>query len=157
MSSLSIASNKNSSRHALTIARKSLDKNDTTQIPPLPKSSQTSRLNIEIPSPRATNTSIALPPRSRRSSREISTTTAASSITADLNTPLRRTVSFVPDGRRLSQVISSEPKETIKRQTRVAKYYTSFSFGRKIKVMNIKMIPFLIIVLNQITVNQQMM
>ena len=70
MSSLSIASNKNSSRHTLTIARKSLDKNDTTQIPPLPKSSQTSRLNIEIPSPRATNTSIALPPRSRRSSRE---------------------------------------------------------------------------------------
>lgn len=133
MSSLSIASNKNSSRHALTIARKSLDKNDTTQIPPLPKSSQTSRLNIEIPSPRATNTSIALPPRSRRSSREISTTTAASSITADLNTPLRRTVSFVPDGRRLSQVISSEPKETIKKTNKSGKILHKLQFWKKNK------------------------
>lgn len=134
MSSLSIASNKNSSRHTLTIARKSLDKNDTTQIPPLPKSSQTSRLNIEIPSPRATNTSIALPPRSRRSSREISTTTAASSITADLNTPLRRTVSFVPDGRRLSQVISSEPKETIKKTNKSGKILHKLQFWKKNKV-----------------------
>lgn len=133
MSSLSIASNKNSSRHTLTIARKSLDKNDTTQIPPLPKSSQTSRLNIEIPSPRATNTSIALPPRSRRSSREISTTTAASSITADLNTPLRRTVSFVPDGRRLSQVISSEPKETIKKTNKSGKILHKLQFWKKNK------------------------
>lgn len=134
MSSLSIASNKNSSRHTLTIARKSLDKNDTTQIPPLPKSSQTSRLNIEIPSPRATNTSIALPPRSRRGSREISTTTAASSITADLNTPLRRTVSFVPDGRRLSQVISSEPKETIKKTNKSGKILHKLQFWKKNKV-----------------------
>ena len=134
MSSLSIASNKNSSRHTLTIARKSLDKNDTTQIPPLPKSSQTSRLNIEIPSPRATNTSIALPPRSRRSSREISTTTAASSITADLNTPLLRTVSFVPDGRRLSQVISSEPKETIKKTNKSGKILHKLQFWKKNKV-----------------------
>lgn len=133
MSSLSIASNKNSSRHTLTIARKSLDKNDTTQIPPLPKSSQTSRLNIEIPSPRATNTSIALPPRSRRGSREISTTTAASSITADLNTPLRRTVSFVPDGRRLSQVISSEPKETIKKTNKSGKILHKLQFWKKNK------------------------
>lgn len=133
MSSLSIASNKNSSRHTLTIARKSLDKNDTTQIPPLPKSSQTSRLNIEIPSPRATNTSIALPPRSRRSSREISTTTAASSITADLNTPLRRTVSFVPDGRRLSQVILSEPKETIKKTNKSGKILHKLQFWKKNK------------------------
>lgn len=133
MSSLSIASNKNSSRHTLTIARKSLDKNDTAQIPPLPKSSQTSRLNIEIPSPRATNTSIALPPRSRRSSREISTTTAASSITADLNTPLRRTVSFVPDGRRLSQVISSEPKETIKKTNKSGKILHKLQFWKKNK------------------------
>ena len=133
MSSLSIASNKNSSRHTLTIARKSLDKNDTTKIPPLPKSSQTSRLNIEIPSPRATNTSIALPPRSRRSSREISTTTAASSITADLNTPLRRTVSFVPDGRRLSQVISSEPKETIKKTNKSGKILHKLQFWKKNK------------------------
>lgn len=133
MSSLSIASNKNSSRHTLTIARKSLDKNDTTQIPPLPKSSQTSRLNIEIPSPRATNTSIALPPRSRRSSREISTTTAASSITADLNTPLRRTVSFVPNGRRLSQVISSEPKETIKKTNKSGKILHKLQFWKKNK------------------------
>lgn len=133
MSSLSIASNKNSSRHTLTIARKSLDKNDTTQIPPLPKSSQTSRLNIEIPSPRATNTSIALPPRSRRSSREISTTTAASSITADLNTPLRRTVSFVPDGRKLSQVISSEPKETIKKTNKSGKILHKLQFWKKNK------------------------
>lgn len=133
MSSLSIASNKNSSRHTLTIARKSLDKNDTTQIPPLPKSSQTSRLNIEIPSPRATNTSIALPPRSRRGSREISTTTAASNITADLNTPLRRTVSFVPDGRRLSQVISSEPKETIKKTNKSGKILHKLQFWKKNK------------------------
>lgn len=133
MSSLSIASNKNSSRHTLTIARKSLDKNDTTQIPPLPKSSQTSRLNIEIPSPRATNTSIALPPRSRRGSREISTTTAASSITADLNTPLRRTVSFVPDGRKLSQVISSEPKETIKKTNKSGKILHKLQFWKKNK------------------------
>ncbi|KHC38060.1 hypothetical protein MGO_01828 [Candida albicans P76055] len=133
MSSLSIASNKNSSRHTSTIARKSLDKNDTTQIPPSPKSSQTSRLNIEIPSPRATNTSIALPPRSRRSSREISTTTAASSITADLNTPLRRTVSFVPDGRRLSQVISSEPKETIKKTNKSGKILHKLQFWKKNK------------------------
>ena len=133
MSSLSIASNKNSSRHTLTIARKSLDKNDTTQIPPLPKSSQTSRLNIEIPSPRATNTSIALPPRSRRGSREISTTTAASSITADLNTPLRRTVSFVPDGRRLSQVILSEPKETIKKTNKSGKILHKLQFWKKNK------------------------
>ena len=133
MSSLSITSNKNSSsRHTLFIARKSLDKADTTQIPPLPKSSQGSRLNIEIPSPRATNTSIALPPRSRRSSREISTTTAASSITADLTTPLRRTVSFVPDGRRLSQVIS-EPKEANKKTNKSGKILHKLQFWKKNK------------------------
>ena len=133
MSSLSITSNKNSSsRHTLFIARKSLDKADTSQIPPLPKSSQGSRLNIEIPSPRATNTSIALPPRSRRSSREISTTTAASSITADLTTPLRRTVSFVPDGRRLSQVIS-EPKEANKKTNKSGKILHKLQFWKKNK------------------------
>ena len=133
MSSLSITSNKNSSsRHTLFIARKSLDKADTSQIPPLPKSSQGSRLNIEIPSPRATNTSIALPSRSRRSSREISTTTAASSITADLTTPLRRTVSFVPDGRRLSQVIS-EPKEANKKTNKSGKILHKLQFWKKNK------------------------
>ncbi|CAX43681.1 serine/threonine-protein kinase, putative [Candida dubliniensis CD36] len=133
MSSLSITSNKNSSsRHTSFIARKSLDKADTSQIPPSPKSSQGSRLNIEIPSPRATNTSIALPPRSRRSSREISTTTAASSITADLTTPLRRTVSFVPDGRRLSQVIS-EPKEANKKTNKSGKILHKLQFWKKNK------------------------
>ena len=98
--------------------------------PQLPKSSQTSRLNFEVPSPRATTTNVTLAPRSRRNSRDLSTLGSVSN--TEVNAPLRRTVSFVPDERRLSAVIAEE-KEASKKSNKSGKILNKLQFWKKNK------------------------
>lgn len=131
MSSLSLASGKNSNRNSVIVTRKSTDRNEAVPVAPqLPKSSQTSRLNFEVPSPRATTTNVTLAPRSRRNSRDLSTLGSVSN--TEVNAPLRRTVSFVPDERRLSAVITEE-KEASKKSNKSGKILNKLQFWKKNK------------------------
>ncbi|RCK55129.1 hypothetical protein Cantr_04013 [Candida viswanathii] len=130
MSSLSLASGKASNRTPTNITRKSTDRGEAPIATQLPKSSQTSRLNFEVPSPRATTTNTTLAPRSRRNSKDFST--AGPTSNTDVTAPLRRTVSFVPDERRLSAVIAEE-KEANKKSNKSGKILNKLQFWKKNK------------------------
>ncbi|KAL6452360.1 ppk16 Serine/threonine-protein kinase ppk16 [Candida maltosa Xu316] len=136
MSTLSLTSAKNASRTTPNVSRKSTDRNDFNGNPPVtqsPKSSQTSRLNMEVPSPRTnTTTTLGLAQRSRRSSRDLSTTGSASNI--DTSGALPRTVSFVPDERRYSLVLpDNTSKESTKKSNKSGKILNKLQFWKKNK------------------------